>query len=66
MSAIFQRSIRGGCYNSVSSILNSIKIVYGGEDNAFEFRLVADGQYEIHGYRRREKPVKPIEFDIPK
>ncbi|MCC6590398.1 MAG: hypothetical protein IT168_27145 [Bryobacterales bacterium] len=43
-----------------------IKLVYGGEDNAFEFRLVADGQYEIHGYRRREKPVKPIEFDIPK
>jgi hypothetical protein len=42
-----------------------IRLVYAGEDVAFDFRLVADNQYEIHGWRKKEKPVRPLEFDIP-
>jgi hypothetical protein len=43
-----------------------VKLVYAGEDVAFEFRLIAGGQYEIHGWRKKEKPVRAIEFDIPR
>jgi hypothetical protein len=28
-------------------------------------RLVADGQYEIHGPLEQPKPMRPLEFDIP-
>jgi hypothetical protein len=42
-----------------------IRIVYGGEDSPFEFRLIADTQLEVHGWRRKDKPVKPVEFDVP-
>ncbi|MFN7918549.1 MAG: glycoside hydrolase family 20 zincin-like fold domain-containing protein [Bryobacteraceae bacterium] len=42
-----------------------IRIVYAAEDNQFEFRLIGDGSHEVHGWQRKPKPVKPIEFDIP-
>jgi len=41
------------------------KIVYAGETQNFDIRLVADGQYEVHPLRPKDRPVRPVEFDIP-
>jgi hypothetical protein len=41
-----------------------IRVVYSGPFSAVT-RLVADGQYEIHGPLEQPKPVRPLEFDIP-
>ncbi len=42
-----------------------VKIVYAGETQTFDIRLVADGQYEVHPLRPKDRPVRPVEFDIP-
>lgn len=42
-----------------------VKIVYAGETQNFDIRLVADGQYEVHPLRPKDRPVRPVEFDIP-
>ena len=41
-----------------------VRVVYAGEP-APGIRLVADDRYEIHGYRPKDFPVRPVEFDIP-
>lgn len=42
-----------------------VRIVYGGENASVDLRLVADGRFEIHSYRPKDRPVRPVEFDIP-
>ncbi|MBI3681603.1 MAG: hypothetical protein HY235_14570 [Acidobacteria bacterium] len=42
-----------------------VRIVYAGETLPHEIRLTADGQYEVHPFRPKDRPVKPVEFDIP-
>ncbi|MEZ5355092.1 MAG: glycoside hydrolase family 20 zincin-like fold domain-containing protein [Bryobacteraceae bacterium] len=42
-----------------------IRIVYAGEDSPWEFRLMADGKYEVHSWRKKERPAGPVEFAIP-
>jgi hypothetical protein len=41
-----------------------IRVVYAGRFRA-TMRLVADGQYEIHGPLAQPDPVQPVEFDVP-
>ena len=43
-----------------------VRLVYGGEDVAHDFRLTADGQHRVHDWMKKPKPVAPIEFDVPK
>jgi len=43
----------------------TLRVVYAGEDVPFEFRLLADGTHEIHGWRQKPKPVAPVEFRVP-
>jgi hypothetical protein len=43
-----------------------VRLTYAGESAPFEFRLLADGQHEVHPWRRKEVPVKPVEFDVPR
>jgi hypothetical protein len=42
-----------------------VRITYAGENTTVELRLTADGQYEVHPFRARGRPVRPAEFDIP-
>jgi hypothetical protein len=42
-----------------------VRIVYAGENLPVELRLLADSRHEIHGFRPRDRPVKPVEFDVP-
>jgi hypothetical protein len=42
-----------------------VRVVYGGEDVPHEFRLLANGQQEVHGWMKKPKPVAPVEFDVP-
>lgn len=42
-----------------------LRVVYGGEDVPHDFRLMADGQHEVHGWMKKPKPVVPVEFDVP-
>ncbi len=46
--------------------LYKVRIVYAGENLPPEIKLTADGQYAIHPFRKRDRPPKPVEFDIPK
>ena len=41
-----------------------IRVVYGGEISQ-EIRLGANDKYEVHGFVKKEFPVRPVEFDIP-
>lgn len=43
-----------------------IRVTYGGEALGIELRLTADDKYEVHGFRPKDRPVRPVEFDIPK
>jgi hypothetical protein len=43
-----------------------IRVVYGVENTVAPIRLVADERFEIHPYRQKDVPPKPVEFDIPK
>ncbi len=44
-----------------------VRIIYSGERNATRIqRLTANGQYEVHPFRKLENPLEPVEFDIPK
>ncbi len=40
-----------------------VRVVYPRERSTSKIRLVANGQYEVHGYLA--KPFEPLEFDIP-
>lgn len=43
-----------------------VRIVYGGAAVAnFQVRLVANEKYEVHPFRAKDVPAKPVEFDIP-
>ena len=43
-----------------------VRIVYAGEDVPHDFRLMADGKHQVHGWvKQKSKPVAPVEFDIP-
>ncbi len=41
-----------------------IRVVYAGE-NVPGIRLVANDQYEVHPFIKKEFPVRPVEFDVP-
>ena len=41
-----------------------VRVVYGGEATP-GIRLVANDQYEVHPFIKKELPVRPVEFDIP-
>lgn len=43
-----------------------VRVVYAGEDFRPTIRLLADEVHEVHGYRLKENPIRPVEFDIPK
>ncbi len=42
-----------------------VKVVYGGEAVPWEFRLMADSRWEVHGWRKKDVPAKPVAFDVP-
>jgi hypothetical protein len=43
-----------------------VRIVYAGDNFKTRIRLVANESLEIHPYKAKEYPVRPVEFDIPK
>ncbi len=42
-----------------------VRITYAGENVPAQIRLQADGQWEIHGWRKKDFPPKPVEFPVP-
>jgi hypothetical protein len=42
-----------------------LRVVYAGERGNYEIRLVADDRFEVHPWRRKEFPPRPVEFEIP-
>jgi hypothetical protein len=43
-----------------------VRIVYAGESNRTRIRLTANDGIEIHPLIPKERPIHPVEFDIPK
>ena len=43
-----------------------VRVIYAGEQRPIEIRLVANGLIEIHPFRKKEFPPRPLEFDIPR
>jgi len=43
-----------------------VRVVYSGDNLGAKMRLVANDQLEIHPYIAKERPVRPVEFDIPR
>ncbi len=43
-----------------------IRVVYAGDSRATKLRLVAGDSIEIHPFIKKEFPVRPVEFDIPR
>jgi hypothetical protein len=43
-----------------------VRVVYAGENLPHPIRLVADGAFEVHAFRPKNRPVQPVEFDIPR
>jgi hypothetical protein len=42
-----------------------LRVVYAGEDAPWDYRLMADGRYEVHGWRKKDRPAAAVEFPIP-
>ena len=42
-----------------------IRVVYGGETPLIPIRLVAGDGIEVHPLIKKEKPIRPVEFEIP-
>jgi hypothetical protein len=42
-----------------------IRVVYAGDNNRPKVRLVANGDIEIHPWRTKDSPPRPVEFDVP-
>jgi hypothetical protein len=43
-----------------------VRVVYAGDNFKTRIRLMANESLEIHPYKAKEYPVRPVEFDIPK
>ncbi|MBL8230801.1 MAG: hypothetical protein JNL98_20070 [Bryobacterales bacterium] len=43
-----------------------LRVTYAGEASPHPIKLTADGKHEIHGFVPRQRPVKPLEFDVPR
>lgn len=42
-----------------------VRVIYAGERRPIEIRMVANGGIEIHPFRKKEFPPRPLEFNIP-
>ena len=42
-----------------------VRVVYAGDNNRAKVRLVANGDIEIHPWRTKDSPPRPVEFEIP-
>lgn len=42
-----------------------IRISYAGEESPTTIRIVADDRFEIHPFRKKDWPARPVEFEIP-
>ncbi|HEV2948241.1 MAG TPA: hypothetical protein VGX70_12760 [Gemmataceae bacterium] len=42
-----------------------IRVVYAGDNNRPRVRLVANADIEVHPWRAKDSPPRPVEFDIP-
>lgn len=42
-----------------------LRVVYGG-DRVIKIRLVANDTFEIHPFIEKPRPLRPLEFDLPK
>jgi hypothetical protein len=43
-----------------------VRVVYAGDNFRPKVRLVAGGTADVHPWRQKENPVRPVEFDVPK
>jgi hypothetical protein len=43
-----------------------IRVVYAGDSLRTRLRLVANDDVEVHPYVTKQRPVRPVEFDIPR
>jgi hypothetical protein len=42
-----------------------VRFTEAGDSGPRATRLMANGKFEIHPMRKKEREVKPVEFDIP-
>jgi hypothetical protein len=42
-----------------------VRVFYGGENTPAEIRLVANGQFEVHPFRKKDAATAPVEFPLP-
>ncbi|HEY1601611.1 MAG TPA: hypothetical protein VGG64_18570 [Pirellulales bacterium] len=43
-----------------------LRVVYAGDGLEKKIRLIADDDIEVHPYISKPRPIRPIEFDIPR
>jgi hypothetical protein len=42
-----------------------VRVVYAGDNNRPKVRMVANGDIEIHPWRTKDSPPRPVEFEVP-
>ena len=43
-----------------------VRVVYGGDAQQIELRLMANDQYEVHPWRKKDATPAPVEFPVPR
>jgi hypothetical protein len=43
-----------------------VRVVYGGDNFRTRVQLLADGGTEIHAWIEKPRPLRPVEFDVPR
>jgi hypothetical protein len=64
--ALFDASLKMRYTDLDPTAQYKIRIVYAGDGFRARLRLVANGDTEIHPFVRKEFPVRPVEFDVPR
>jgi hypothetical protein len=43
-----------------------LRVVYGGDGSEKPIRCIANGSIEVHPYIKKQRPIAPVEFDLPR
>jgi hypothetical protein len=64
--ALYDAPLQMHCTDLDPKAQYKVRVVYAGDNFKTRLRLMANRGIEIHPYRAKEYPLRPVEFDIPK
>ncbi|MCW5977667.1 MAG: hypothetical protein KIT09_06300 [Bryobacteraceae bacterium] len=65
LTSLYDQPLEMRYANLSPSARYRVRITYAGEPAPARVRLVADGRWEVHSWRRKDFPIRPVEFAIP-